>query len=242
MSEFSESQWARLEFSRDYVDNADNFIVQRAMMFDVLMSYYRHFMLGRGDVNARGILDLGCGDGVITHMLLRLDNDAHATLVDGSVDMLDKARARLKGVSGVKFIHASFEEIIGDDILPRGVDFVASSLAIHHLNMTAKTLLLRKIYDALKPDGHFLNIDVVIAPCQSLEDWYMALWKEWIIQRQASLRLEANYDHIPAKYKSLGENQPDTLDDQLEAMRDIGFYDTDCFYKHGIFTIFGGKK
>ncbi|MBF0608488.1 MAG: class I SAM-dependent methyltransferase [Magnetococcales bacterium] len=240
MSKFNESQWSKPDFSRDYIDNADNFIVQRGLMFDVMTSYYRYFILGRGDT--RNILDLGCGDGVTTHMLLRLDNNARATLADGSGDMLDKARTRLTGFNNVRFIHASFEELIRDDILPGGFDFVVSSLAIHHLNMVEKTLLFKKIYGALNAGGHFLNTDVVIAPSAPLEDWYMALWKEWIIQRQDSLKLQTSYEHIPAKYKSLSENQPDTLDDQFRAMSEMGFHDTDCFYKHGIFVIFGGRK
>jgi tRNA (cmo5U34)-methyltransferase len=35
---------------------------------------------------------------------------------------------------------------------------------------------------------------------------------------------------------------PDTLAAQLNALQTIGFEDVDCFYKYGIFTMYGGKK
>jgi tRNA (cmo5U34)-methyltransferase len=36
-------------------------------------------------------------------------------------------------------------------------------------------------------------------------------------------------------------NKPDTLEDQLEALSETGFRDVDCYYKNGIFAVFGGK-
>ncbi|MBF0345809.1 MAG: class I SAM-dependent methyltransferase [Nitrospirae bacterium] len=207
MADFNDSHWSKPEFSSNYVDNADNFIVQRSMMYNVMMSYYRYFIIGVSynsqAAKARAILDLGCGDGILTHMLLSIDNNASATLADGSNDMLEKARTRMKEFNNVKFLNASFQEVIKDDLLPREFDFVVSSLAIHHLNMAEKASLFASIYNSLKIGGHFLNIDVVIAPCAAIEEWYMTLWKEWNHHRQVSLGMPTSYEHIPALYKSL---------------------------------------
>ena len=49
-------------------------------------------------------------------------------------------------------------------------------------------------------------------------------------------------ENIIKRYKDLGENKPDTLEVQLKALKEIGFSEVDCFYKYGIFTIFGGKR
>ncbi len=38
------------------------------------------------------------------------------------------------------------------------------------------------------------------------------------------------------------DNIPDTLESQLEALKDIGFNNVDCFYKYGIFALFGGSR
>ncbi len=47
---------------------------------------------------------------------------------------------------------------------------------------------------------------------------------------------------IVRQYKDAEENKPDTLKDQLDALRTIGFKDVDCYYQYGIFTMFGGRR
>ena len=68
------------------------------------------------------------------------------------------------------------------------------------------------------------------------------LWREWIEERQASLAVEGDFSDIIHRYKDNKDNRPDMLADQLSALREIGFTDVDCFYKYGIFSIYGGKK
>jgi len=47
---------------------------------------------------------------------------------------------------------------------------------------------------------------------------------------------------IPEKYKANSDNVPDTLRDQLEASRLVGFEGVDCFFKYGAFALFGGRR
>ncbi len=62
-------------------------------MLEILKSFYRHFL---SEKEQKSILDLGCGDGMITQELFKVDNSISATLVDGSEDMLNSAKERLK--------------------------------------------------------------------------------------------------------------------------------------------------
>lgn len=65
-----------------------------------------------------------------------------------------------------------------------------------------------------------MNIDVTLAPTADLEEWYMKLWHEWMDERKAALGLERDlFDDITTRYKALEENKPDTLDDQLTALK-----------------------
>jgi tRNA (cmo5U34)-methyltransferase len=50
------------------------------------------------------------------------------------------------------------------------------------------------------------------------------------------------YNETPIQYKMRAENRPSSLFDQLQALSKAGFEDVDCFYKYGIFAIFGGTK
>lgn len=240
MTEFDKSQWAKHEFAQEYRDGADVYIVERKRMLEILKSFYTHFVGNRP--NSR-ILDLGCGDGIVAYELLKNDDSIEATLIDGSEDMLSKAKDHLKNFRNIHFIRASFQEVLKTGSTLQRYDFIVSSLAIHHLTMEEKTALFRIVYSHLNFDGWFLNVDVILAPSDALEQWYLALWNQWIDERRSFLRLEGDqYDDVIRRYKDNTDNKPDTLDAQLKALQTIGFKNVDCFYKYGIFAIYGGKK
>ena len=237
---FDTSNWANPEFSRGYIDNADVFIVERRRMLTILQSFYVHFVK---DGSRKTMLDLGCGDGIVTATIAEAGGPVNATLVDGSEDMVSKARERLTCLPNAKYVHASFQEVLRTNKLEGPYDFIVSSLAIHHLTLDEKTALFKKAHSLLNPGGHFVNIDVVLAPTGTMEQWYLALWKEWIDERKLTLGIEGDqFDGILRQYKDAEENKPDTLDAQLKALTAAGFKDVDCYYKYGIFTIFGGRK
>ncbi len=240
MTEFDKSNWARPEFSQGYRDNADIFIIERRRMLAILRSFYVHFVK---DGAPKTMLDLGCGDGIVTAAIADADPTISATLVDGSPDMLKKAGELLEGLNNAHYVRASFEEILREDKVSGVYDFIASSLAIHHLTLDEKKALFQYAHEHLKPGGHFVNIDVVLAPSGELEGWYMKLWREWIDGRARALGIEGEqFESVIDGYKDNKDNKPDTLDDQLEALRSVGFEDVDCYYKYGVFTMFGGRR
>ncbi len=240
MTDFDKSNWAKAEFTQEYREKADIYIVERRRMFGIMKSFYRHFP---GSKQNNRLLDLGCGDGIVTHELLSVDGSISATLIDGSGDMLDKARERLKGFDDITCIQASFQEMLEGGIVEQGFDFVVSSLAVHHLTMKEKRELFRFVYSHLKRGGYFMNIDVVLAPTESLDRWYMNLWREWMEER-AGLSGAAGdgHDDVIRRYRDNRDNKPDTLEAQTEALRSTGFKDVDCYYKYGIFAVYGGRR
>jgi len=240
MKKFHDSDWAKTGFSKEYREKADNYVIERRRMFEVLKSFFRHFLGGK---RGNRVLDLGCGDGIVTRELLSVDSSIRATLIDGSRDMLDHAKRRLSEFSDIRYREASFQDVIEGDLQLGSFDFIVSSLAIHHLPFGGKAGLFHKIHSLLSPGGYFLNIDLVCAREEELEEWYMILWREWIEDRKRTLGISGDiFGDILRRYKGGGDNVPDTLEDQLKVLKDIGFLEVDCYYKYGIFTIFGGKR
>lgn len=240
MKKFHDSDWAKTGFSKEYREKADIYVVERKRLFQVLKSFYRHFVADKGEVK---VLDLGCGDGIVTSELLSVDGSIRVTLVDGSRDMLDHAKERLSKFTGLRYREASFQEIIEGAHQLGSFDFIVSSLAIHHLPFGGKAALFQRIHSLLNTGGYFLNIDLVRAGEEELEEWYMILWREWIEDRKKDLGISEDiFRDIIRRYKEGDDNVPDPLDDQLRVLKDIGFLEVDCYYKYGIFTIFGGKK
>jgi tRNA (cmo5U34)-methyltransferase len=227
---------------KDFVENADIYILERKKLFSIMKSFYNYFLKNKIKNGQIKVLDLGCGDGALTNELLKVDDQIEATLVDGSSTMIQNAQERLKSYDGLNYIHKTFQELLENDILETDFNFIVSSLAIHHLSSESKESLFQYILHHLKEGGFFLNVDVVRAPNKALEDWYRQLWEEWIAKNELKMGSKESFQHIPLQYKNNPDNYPERLENQLNALKSVGFNQVDCYYKYGIFSIFGGKK
>jgi tRNA (cmo5U34)-methyltransferase len=240
MSDFTKSLWTDPVFSREYLDNAEAYVPYRETMLSVLVSFYRHFL---GGVSGKRILDLGSGDGIIAEALKSSDPDTSVTLVDGSEDMLARARNRFAGIEGTSFIRASFQQLMAEDVLlDQLFHLVVSSLAIHHLPSREKRDMYSYIIDHLLPGGYLLHLDTVLAPTNDLEDWSMALWQDWVDRKREAGQTDQDFSDITRRYQGNSDNQPDTLKFHLEALSDMGFTQIDCLFKYGTFAVWTGRK
>ena len=95
-----------------YVNTANVILPERETMIEILVDLIgSHF----GTRTGLNILDLGCGDGLITACIQARYPDNTFHLLDGSPVMLDKARQRL-GDRGTVFIQQTFEAYIDADV------------------------------------------------------------------------------------------------------------------------------
>lgn len=238
MSEFEKTRWTDSQFSQNYRDDADIYLPFRRQFIEASKSLYRHFISHNDKAK---VLDLGCGDGLFIQELSKSFKPFKATLVDASLEMLEAARKRLSGQNGNAYIQASFQQLLTDDPLNGDFDFIYSSLAVHHLPFEEKTKLYAYIYEHLACDGWFVHYDVVLPPSTQLEHWCLSFWKEWI-HTHPSMGGREQLLEIPDQYKANPDNLPDTLESQLDVLMDVGFCHVDCFFKYGIFALFGGSK
>jgi len=224
-----------------YTATADIIIVERQHTIRLLLNIFRYHFGDQKDLN---ILDLGCGDGSITKRFRDLYPDNTYYLLDGAAAMLDKARQKFEG-ENVHFIQQTFEAYLALPPDDAKYSFIFSINAIHHLDFLAKSQMYAKLYRELQVGGLFVNIDVVLPSSERSEQWQFQMWVDWINQALHQKGVEegfGKYDQLPSHYKHKPENKPSALFDQLDVLRKIGFRDVDCFYKYGIFAMFGGTK
>ena len=240
MSEFKKSKWKDKVAALEFIENADIYILERQRLFKIMKSLYNYFLADNSDKTIK-VLELGCGDGRVTHELLQINADLEGTLIDGSSEMIENAKKRLKSYPALKFMQTTFQELVNSNLF-ENFDFIVSSLAIHHLQKDEKKILWEYVYNHLNSGGFFLNIDVIRAPTESLENWYLKLWKEWIVENETKMEHLESFQNIPDQYKNNPDNNPDTLESHLNLLKSTGFKNVDCYYKYGIFSVYGGQK
>jgi len=182
--------------------------------------------------DAMRIVELGAGSGLFSSMLRAAFPEAHLTLIDFSENMLALARQRLGDDPHITFSLADYTI----EPLPPNSDAIVSSLSIHHLEDDRKRALLDPIYTALRPGGLFINADHIAGPTSELEEIYQLRWLSDVLAEGATEQQIAD---------SLFRQQEDRrtpVATQLAWLREAGFINVDCWYKHSSFAVMSGTR
>jgi tRNA (cmo5U34)-methyltransferase len=178
------------------------------------------------------ILDIGAGTGLFTSFVLKKYPNAKVTLIDLSEKMVEVSKRRYENNQNITYI---IDDYTSHNFQSK-FDIVISSLSIHHLTSEEKRSLFKKIYGILNSDGVFVNADQVLGQTPFIETIYKNDWKNKI--ENSGLTNE----EIQAAYERTKLDKMDTLEDQLNWLKEIGFRDIDCLYKYFNFVVLFSKK
>jgi tRNA (cmo5U34)-methyltransferase len=177
------------------------------------------------------MLDLGCGTGVLSHVLLRAFPNAQLVSLDLSAKMIETAKRNLAAFGDrLTARQADF----GKEEIGSGYDLVVSGLAIHHLDDPGKQDLYRRILRALNPGGMFINREIVLGATPALTRRYEQWWRQFV-------RANGQTDETWFQ-KYVAEDLPASVEDQLAWLQRAGFTDVGCHWRYISFAIFGGSK
>jgi tRNA (cmo5U34)-methyltransferase len=186
----------------------------------IIRTYIPHYDESRGvqiDLLAEAlppascrIIDLGCGTGSLAEVVLDRFSLCSVLVRDIDREMLSLALSRLSRFgSRVQFDAGSF-----DEPLPQA-DAVLAAFALHHIqDLKKKTEVYRRIREAIRPGGVFLNTDAVSGPF-------------WLEQAYQNLDNWAEEDTYFSVYE------------ELRAMAQAGFEHPECFWRRGTTAILG---
>lgn len=226
--------------AKDY----DQFIRLGAMNYDGTLDAVLDMVLAPADAPL-AVLELGTGTGLLSERLLRRFPKALLTGVDGSPEMLARARARLARFDGrAALLCRSFEEFAALAFEGMRFDLVVSSFSLHHMRHDLLRGAYSEMFRRLSPGGQVLLADYVLTPHAVLQERYEDLW---VAARVRNVRealgktldfAEVRRDHERTKAAE-GDN-PARLDDHLAWLRDAGFESVDCHWKHFCYAVYGG--
>lgn len=185
---------------------------------------------------ARSVLDIGCGAGNYTLKLLQRLPGLDVTLIDLSRPMLDRARERVTaaGAGRVECLQGDVREL---DPGEARFDIVLAAAVLHHLRTDDEWReVFARIYRALKPGGAFWISDLVRHSIPAVQEVLWSRYGEYLV----GLKGEDYRDHVFAYVEF--EDTPQTLQFQLDLLRQVGFHSVDVLHKNGPFAAFGGVK
>jgi len=177
-------------------------------------------------------LDLGAGTGLVSALILARFPQARAHLLDISEKMMAQARLRFAGRTDVQFYIRDYAR----EDLPGTYPLIVSAMSIHHLEDSGKQMLMKKIFSALEPGGAFIHAELARGTTRATEQRYQEHW-------QAHLEGGGfTAEELAAIRERMACDRPAPIEDQLAWMRQAGFADVDCFFKHYNFTVSMGTK
>jgi len=152
------------------------------------------------------ILDLGCGTGLELDRIFERFPDAEVTGIDLTKSMLDKLLEKHPDKNLNLICGDYFEEPFGTECF----DCVVSFETMHHFKPEKKTELYRKIYDALKPGGCYIECDYMVGT-KLEEDYYFSEYERIRTEQGIPEETYCHYD------------TPCSLDTQNRILSDAGF-------------------
>jgi tRNA (cmo5U34)-methyltransferase len=179
------------------------------------------------------ILDIGAGTGLLSALLMERYPGATLTLLDISDQMLEVAKKRFSSNPRTRYISGDYS---ARDLGGR-YDLICSALSIHHLLHKDKQALFRRVYDALNPNGVFVNADQAAGETPALDREYMHYWDGFI--RNGPLGTDEQAE-ILKRRASLDRNAK--LSVQLGWLNNCGFVGVDVVYRNRIFVVITGRK
>lgn len=206
---------AWLDETRDVpLEAMDAFFDARIGDYEAHMSpWEKHYawMAGLLPEGIETLLDIGCGTGLELDCIFRRFPALRVTGVDLSAEMLAQLR-RKHGDKRLSLVRADyFTHPLGENVFDAAVSFET----LHHYTMERKTLLFRRLRQALRPGGVYLECDY-IAGTQAIEDLVFA----------ESARRRARDGIAPEAFVHF--DTPLTLSHEMQALRDAGFARVEC--------------
>lgn len=191
-----------------------------------------------GSTASGAVLDLCCGEGLLTEALHLALPAVEQLAYDGSPSMLAQVRARLgahAGAGGRLFTREIDLEARDWRRFERPLRAVVSSLAVHHLDGPGKRALFADLHAALAPGGVFVLADLMLAATPQGREISARLWDEET--RRRAMDLDGNLAGYDA-YRRAEWNcfrgpeddpvdRPSTLVEHLDWLREAGFVGVD---------------
>jgi len=183
------------------------------------------------EVRSYRVLDLGCGNGILSELVFQKLPKSFIVGFDLTADMLKAYEKKLANHAG------SFELKQGDfriDPIGEEYDIIIAGLTLHHLSRQERQPFYKILYSALKQGGLFLARDIIIDEDKAVAHDHYVYWKKFMKSQGEDPELWYS--------KHIDKDHPVTLSDHFAWLRQAGFSKVGCHWRLYNFAITAAQK
>ena len=172
------------------------------------------------------VLDLGCGNGVLSELVLNKLPNAYVVGFDLTPKMLEAYERNLSRFRG------RYELVLGDyrfDSLDSNYDIILAGLTLQHLTWGERKDFYRTIYTTLNKNGSFILNDIIIDEDWEIRKFQYSSWMNFIAANGEDPEFWID--------KHMTKDYPVTLEDHFLWLEQAGFTKMDCYWRFRNFAI-----
>jgi tRNA (cmo5U34)-methyltransferase len=186
--------------------------------------------------HATNVLDIGCGAGNYTLMMLSKVPNLNCTLVDLSLLMLNRGNERISAKTNGK-VEVKQGDIREVELPENHFDIILAGAVLHHLRDDEDwETTFTKIFRLLKPGGCLMISDLVTQDTDLLNEYTWQRYGEYLEGIGGVEYRQKVLDYIEK------EDTPRSINYQLDLMKKVGFSKVEILHKNMCFGAFGGIK
>lgn len=177
-------------------------------------------------LSAPRVLDLGCGNGVLSRAVGKRFPNATFVGFDITEEMLS---AYAKGMDEAGFSYEARQGDYGIDDVGTGYDIVITGMTLHHLPRIARRAFYNRLYAALTEGGVYISNDIIVDEDENVREEQYIIWKE---------HMRSHGEDAHAWYeKHMAKDHPITIEEHLAWLRENGFNAAGCYWRYANFCV-----
>lgn len=187
------------------------------------------------------LLEIGVGTGNLATALLKYNEIMKIYLVDINQGMINACKQNISpsGTAKENGVQVGYicMDIYQFDFSAIGqIDYIVSSITLHHGSYDDNLELYKKIYSALKPGGAFLNLDLIKSDNLAIDSILKSQYRDYLLKSMTEQETIETLNEYKKVDKPLSEQET------LSQLNNAGFLTCDTLVKIFNFALFIALK
>ena len=235
--------WRSAKLTEDYLEGVRGGIPLAETQIEVIIRILKSWV-----PDFHTFLDMGCGDGILGRQLLQEWPESEGIFMDFSQPMISSAEEKCRPyINRCVIVHQDYSEDNWIESIKdkTPVDVVISGYSIHHHEDDRKYRIYQDVFNILKPGGVFLNLEHVASPNPKIEELFDETFIDGLYAYHVRSGGKETRQDIADKFYNREDkvlNKLTLVEKQVDWLDDIGYINTDCFFKLYELALFGGQK